>query len=28
MTQPNRLSGGLIDRETALSFTFDGEVYS
>ena len=28
MTQVNRLDGGLIDRSTSLSFTFDGRRYS
>ncbi|MEL6572875.1 MAG: sarcosine oxidase subunit alpha family protein [Pseudomonadota bacterium] len=28
MTQPNRISGGQINRETALNFTFDGRSYS
>ena len=27
MTQTNRLSGGLIDQSTPLSFTFDGKTY-
>ena len=27
MTQSNRLSGGQIDRDTKLSFTFDGKTY-
>ena len=27
MTQVNRLDGGLIDRNTPLSFTFDGRRY-
>uniref|UniRef100_UPI0026324B3A sarcosine oxidase subunit alpha family protein n=1 Tax=Aliiroseovarius sp. TaxID=1872442 RepID=UPI0026324B3A len=27
MTQTNRLPGGLIDRSTALNFTFDGKTY-
>lgn len=28
MTQDNRLSGGVIDQTTTLSFTFDGKQYS
>ncbi|MCK0126594.1 sarcosine oxidase subunit alpha family protein [Gelidibacter sp. F2691] len=27
MTQPNRLSGGLIDRSATLNFSFDGKAY-
>ena len=27
MSQPNRLSGGLINRKRTLSFTFDGKTY-